>query len=107
MVRAKFDAILGELREAGNVIEIEGMPSSLSGKAKYLIDVNDSETGFEFSDTLEFDDCTFIARSEPSTPIADSIVVYVTSSGTSPNKVVEWKIKNELGQEVILHSMKI
>jgi len=107
MVKVKYDSILGDLREAGKITEIEGMPISLDGKAKYLIDVNDAETGFEFSDEIEFGDCIFSAREEPETPDANEVVIYLTGSGISPDKVIEWKLKDESGNEVILYSMKI
>lgn len=52
--------------------------------------------------TLTF---TQTATSSPSTPDADTITVYVTASGVSPNREVAYKIKNELGEEVIITSI--
>lgn len=54
--------------------------------------------------TLTF---TQTATSSPSTPDADTITVYVTASGVSPNREVAYKIKNELGEEVIITSILI
>lgn len=54
--------------------------------------------------TLTF---TQIATSAPSTPGADTITVYVTASGVSPNREVAYKIKNELGEEIIISSILI
>lgn len=45
------------------------------------------------------------AISAPTTPSADNVLIYVTASGTSPNREVAWKMKNELGQEIIIASI--
>lgn len=47
----------------------------------------------------------FTVTTAPSTPGGDTQAVYLTGSGTTPNRVLEWKIKNETGQEVILSSV--
>jgi len=43
----------------------------------------------------------------PGTPSADTVKIYVTASGTSPNREVAWKIKNENGDETIISSVLI
>lgn len=45
------------------------------------------------------------AISAPASPAADNVIIYVTASGTSPNREVAWKMKNELGQEIIIASI--
>lgn len=47
---------------------------------------------------------TETAMAAPSTPAANAMVMYVTTTGTSPNKEVAWKIKNEAGEEIIITS---
>lgn len=54
-------------------------------------------------------DSAFVQKaiSAPSTPIANSVVMYVTASGTSPNREVAWKMKNEAGEEIIISSVLV
>lgn len=47
------------------------------------------------------------ATSAPSTPVANSMVMYVTATGTSPNREVAWKIKNQAGDEIIISSVLV
>lgn len=47
------------------------------------------------------------ATSAPSTPEANTIVMYVTASGTTPNREVAWKIKNQAGDEIIISSVLV
>lgn len=47
------------------------------------------------------------AMSAPSTPLANSMVMYVTASGNSPNREIAWKIKNEAGEEIIISSVLV
>lgn len=47
------------------------------------------------------------ATSAPSTPEANTIVMYVTATGTSPNREVAWKIKNQAGDEIIISSVLV
>lgn len=46
------------------------------------------------------------AAAVPSTPSADEVVVYISSSGSSP-KTVKWACKLEDGSEVILASLLV
>ena len=45
------------------------------------------------------------AITAPSTPLANSMVMYVTASGTSPNREIAWKLKNQSGEEVIVSTV--
>jgi hypothetical protein len=47
----------------------------------------------------------FAVTTAPATPSADTEAVYLTGSGTTPNRTLEWKIKNESGEEVVLSSV--
>ena len=47
----------------------------------------------------------FGVTTAPATPSADAHAVYLTGSGTTPNRVLEWKMKNETGEEVVLSSV--
>lgn len=48
---------------------------------------------------------TETAITAPATPAASSMVMYVTTTGASPNKEIAWKIKNEAGEEIIISSV--
>lgn len=82
-------------------------PDSYSGKGYELPSVTTDESALEFNNTLNFGECQYMARVSPDTPSANYVSVYLTSSGTTPNKIVEWKIKNEAGEEIILSSIKV
>ena len=43
----------------------------------------------------------------PSTPAANSMIMYVTATGISPNREVAWKMKNQDGNEVIISSILV
>jgi hypothetical protein len=58
-----------------------------------------------FIGTTTLDILKIIAQSTPATPIDDSFVSWVYSSGTSPNKTLIWKAKSRDGEEVILSSV--
>lgn len=45
--------------------------------------------------------------SEPPIPPDDTITVYVTATGTSPNREVTYKIKNELGELITISSILV
>jgi hypothetical protein len=45
------------------------------------------------------------AQTAPGTPAADNMVVYVVATGTTPNRVVKWCVKDEAGNEVVLTSV--
>lgn len=50
---------------------------------------------------------TQTAGSAPLTPVANSMVMYVTASGTSPTREIAWKLKNQAGHEIILSSVLV
>jgi hypothetical protein len=93
--------------DTDNFLQLTDTPDSYSGKAHHVPDVGVGETALTFSDTLNLGDCIFSARETPDTPAANSVVIYASSTGTTPSKVVEWKLKDEEGTEVILYSIKI
>jgi hypothetical protein len=47
------------------------------------------------------------AQAAPSTPSADTFVMYVTASGVSPNREVAYKVKNPAGEEIIVSSVLV
>jgi hypothetical protein len=47
------------------------------------------------------------AISSPSTPVANTIVTFVTASGTTPNREIAWKLKNQVGDEIIISSVLV
>jgi hypothetical protein len=87
--------------------QLKDTPDSYATKAYYIPNVEINETALAFSNTLNLGDCIFTARETPDTPDPNSFVIYTSSAGTTPNKVVEWKLKDEEGTEVILYSIKI
>lgn len=104
----KLNPFTGELQvDTDSFLQLNDTPNSYSSKAYYIPDVNIGETALEFPDALNLGDCIFSAREVPATPDANTVTVYLLSSGTTPNKVVSWNIKDESGNEVILYSMKI
>lgn len=81
------------------------VPSSYANSANYLVTVNPTATGLQFSQDISLDELIHTARIAPTTVANDSVTVYVTATGTSPNREVAYKIKNELGEEVIISSI--
>lgn len=47
------------------------------------------------------------AITAPSTPVANNMVMYVTATGTSPNREIAWKIKAQDGNEIIISSILV
>jgi hypothetical protein len=82
-------------------------PGSYSGAGGYLVAVNPGATGLVFANDIELDELVHTASIAPSIIAADSVTVYVTASGTSPNREVAYKIKNELNQEIIISSILV
>lgn len=50
---------------------------------------------------------TQTSTTAPSTPVANSTVMYVTASGTTPNREIAWKVKTEDGSEIIIASILV
>jgi len=71
-----------------------------------IIKINTSDK-IEFGGDVEFGTLLLSAQVAPSTPSADNAYVYVTASGTTPNRVIELKTKNESGVEVTLSSVVV
>jgi len=90
---------------SNNFLALQDTPFSYAGANGYFVVVNATETGLSFTPDINLDELIFTARSVPNTPIPDSVTVYVTTSGVSPNKEVAFKIKNESGEEIILSSV--
>lgn len=86
---------------------LSDVPTSYAGKANYIVTVNSSETGLAFSNNIAFDYLSFSSQASPSTPSADTSKMYMTSSGSSPNREVALKMKNELGDEIIISSVLV
>lgn len=82
--------------------------ASFEDKGGYVLAVNPEETAIELPDEITFGDITFEARTAMTTPSADEMAgPYLTTTGTTPNRVVELKMKDEQGNEVILYSYKV
>ena len=82
-------------------------PSSYSGASNQLVGVNAAENALGFVDEIEISEFVLSAVTAPTTPAADSMAMYVTASGTTPNREVSYKMKNELGQEIIISSILV
>lgn len=88
-------------------IGLTDVPSSYTGAANKLVAVSAGATGLGFTDEIQISEFVLTAMSAPTTPSSDSMSIYVTASGTTPNREVAYKIKNELGQEIILSSILV
>ena len=88
-------------------ISLTDVPSSYTGAANKLVAVSAGATGLGFTDEIQISEFVLTAMSAPTTPSSDSMSIYVTASGTTPNREVAYKIKNELGQEIILSSILV
>lgn len=94
--------------DTNTFLQLVDTPSSYSLKGGYLTSVNTAETAIEFPDEITFGDITWEARTAMTTPSADELAgPYLTTSGTTPNRIVTWQIKDESGYEVILYSYKV
>jgi len=81
------------------------VPSTYANSAGYLVTVNPGGTGLQFSQDISLDELIHSARVAPTVVANDTVTVYVTASGTTPNREVAYKIKNEFGEEVIISSI--
>lgn len=88
-------------------ITLGDTPVSYTSKEDYVVKVNSSATGLEFSQDLEFGLIEFQPRTAPATVTSTYNVMYLTSIGTTPNQEIALKIKNELGEEIILSTLLI
>ena len=86
---------------------LSDVPSVYTGNAGSFVVVNATEDGLTFSNNVTLSDIAFTSQAAPGTPSSDSMRMYMTSSGSSPNKEVAIKFKNELGEEIILSSILV
>jgi hypothetical protein len=89
-------------------------PSSYSGYGLSVVQVSATENRLQFTNSLDIqelqlDDVVFSARLEPvdGEIEADTMQVYVTATGVSPNREVAYKVKNELNEEIIISSILV
>ena len=82
-------------------------PSSYTGGANQLVGVTPTEDGLGFTNEIQISEFVLSAVTAPATPDADAMTMYVTASGTTPNREVSYKMKNELGQEIIISSILV
>jgi hypothetical protein len=97
---------------AASFTDLTDTPSTYTDKADQLVTVNSTETGLTFTNELnieeiQLDQLQHVAQIAPGSVESDTVVVYVTASGISPNREVAYKIKNELGNEVIISSILV
>jgi hypothetical protein len=88
-------------------LELTDTPDTYVGAANQLVGVSAGATGLGFTNEIQISEFVLSAMSAPTTPSSDSMSIYVTASGTTPNREVAYKIKNELGQEIILSSVLV
>jgi hypothetical protein len=88
-------------------LELTDTPSSYVGASNQLVGINVGETALGFVDEIEISEFVLSAVTAPATPLSDSMAMYVTASGTTPNREVSYKMKNELGQEIIISSILV
>jgi hypothetical protein len=82
-----------------------------NGAVQVTIDTNGNfGIGTVSPDTrLDIEDgaLSMLAMSAPNTPATDKVAVYVTASGTTPNREVAWKVKMPDATEIILASVLV
>ena len=88
-----------------NFLGLNDTPSSYNTYANYFVVVNSTETGLTFTNNATFSDFQFTAQVAPATPPTDTMSMFVTASGTSPNRVVALNTLNQLGETVIISSV--
>ena len=79
-------------------------PSTYTDAAGKLVQVNNLGTGLQFSDEVTLDEIVFDAGLAPDTVLVDSVPMYLTATGESPNRVLALKIKTQDGEEIIMAS---
>jgi hypothetical protein len=89
---------------AGEFTALTDTPANYTGHAGKLVQVNTAQTGLEFTDQIDLDELVFDATTAPTTVLADSVPMYLTATGISPNREIELKIKTQDGDEIIMAS---
>jgi hypothetical protein len=87
--------------------DLGDVPSSYTGANSYLLAVTADANGVGFTDEIFISEFTLTDQTPPANVSNDSVTLYVTSSGTTPNREVAFKIKNELGEEIIISSVLV
>jgi hypothetical protein len=79
-------------------------PSTYSGAAGNLVQVNAAGTGLQFTDEIDLTELIFDATNDPLTVSVDTVPMYLTASGVSPSRELTLKIKTQDGDEIIIAS---
>lgn len=79
-------------------------PSTYTGAASNVLKVNAAGTGIEFTDELDLDEIVFNSGDAPTVVYADTVPMYLTAIGTTPNRELALKIKTQDGDEIIIAS---
>jgi len=88
-------------------LELNDTPTTYTGSGGYLLTVDLSENSVTFTNEIGIDELILEATTAPTSVASDSVSMYVTATGTTPNREVAYKIKNELGQEIIISSILV
>jgi len=78
-------------------------PSTYTGANGNLVQVNAAGTGLEFTDEIDFDSLIFEPVATP-TVLGDTVPMYMTATGSSPNRELAIKFKTQDGDEIIIAS---
>lgn len=91
--------------------DLADTPANYSTYGSSLVQVKADETGLEYVDEinideLQLDTMTYVSQLAPSdgTIEEDTLAVFVTASGVSPNREIAFKIKTQNNEEIILAS---
>ena len=79
-------------------------PSTYTGASGNLVRVNGAATGLEFTDEIDFDSLIFEPVTAPTTVVTDTVPMYMTATGNSPNRELAIKFKTQDGDEIIVAS---
>ena len=79
-------------------------PSTYTGASGNLVRVNPGGTGLQFTDEIDLTELIFDATNDPLAVSTDTVPMYLTASGASPNRELTLKIKTQDGDEIIIAS---
>ena len=94
---------------AGEFTALTDTPANYTGHAGKLVRVNSAATELEFTDQIDLDEIVFDATIAPAngTIVADTFPMYLTATGTSPNRELALKVKTQDDQEIIIASVLV
>ena len=103
-LRSDGQLIISGTISGGGIVDHNDLRRIQGGDINQYYHLNQSNYKNLTSKNPLFDILTHRSRQDPGTPGSSSIFVYMTETGLSPNKIIQYKFKNELGQQIIIGS---